>query len=176
MAQQIIAGDLTARVGINPPGEIGVLCQAIDSMADAVAQRELKLKQLTRQQIGHTEKLASLGRLAAGVAHEINNPLTGVLTFACLMRDKSNMDDQDKEDLDLMIHETTRAAEIVRGLLDFARERAASRSRWTSTRCINRTVRLIRNQKLFDRIVIAEELGQNLPDVDGDMNQLQQVS
>ena len=63
-----------------------------------------------------------MGRLAAGVAHEINNPLTGVLAFADLMRDKENMDDQDREDLDVIIRETKRVREIVRGLLDYARE------------------------------------------------------
>ena len=92
-------------------------------MADAVAERESGLKQAVRQQVTRAEKLASIGRLAAGVAHEINNPLTGVLTFAHLLREKPNMDAQDQQDLDLIIHETTRAADIVRGLLDFARER-----------------------------------------------------
>ena len=122
MAQKVIGGDLSARVGIRPPGEMGVLCRAVDSMAQAVAEREELLKQATRQQIGRSEQLASVGRLAAGVAHEINNPLTGVLAFADLMREKENMDDQDREDLDLIIRETKRAREIVRGLLDFARE------------------------------------------------------
>ena len=122
MAQKVIGGDLSARVGIRPPGEMGVLCRAVDSMAQAVAEREELLKQATRQQIGRSEQLASVGRLAAGVAHEINNPLTGVLAFADLLREKENMDDQDREDLDLIIRETKRVREIVRGLLDFARE------------------------------------------------------
>jgi two-component system NtrC family sensor kinase len=175
MAQRVVGGDIDARVGIRPPGEIGVLCQAIDQMADAVAEREQKLKAATRRQIGRSEKLASLGRLAAGVAHEINNPLTGVLTFAHLLREKSNMDDQDQEDLDLIIRETTRAAEIVKGLLDFARERAVVKEPLNINDVIQRTIRLIRNQKLFDRIVIDESLANDLPEVEGDMNQLQQV-
>lgn len=175
MARRVVQGDLSARVGLRPPGEIGTLCRAIDQMADAVAERENQLKQATRQQIGRSEKLASLGRLAAGVAHEINNPLTGVLTFAHLMREKPNMDDQDRQDLDLMIHETTRAAEIVRGLLDFARERAANKEALCVNDVVRKTVRLIRNQKSFDRITIEEKLDDGLPQVEGDLNQLQQV-
>jgi two-component system NtrC family sensor kinase len=175
MARRVVGGDVAARVGIRPPGEIGVLCQAIDQMADAVAEREQRLKAVTRQQITRSEKLASLGRLAAGVAHEINNPLTGVLTFAHLLREKDNMDDQDQEDLDLIIRETTRAAEIVKGLLDFARERAVVKEPLNINDVIQRTIRLIRNQKLFDRILIEEEMANDLPEVEGDMNQLQQV-
>jgi len=175
MARRVVAGDLSARVGIRPPGEIGVLCQAIDQMADAVVQRERESKAAARQQFSRSEKLASLGRLAAGVAHEINNPLTGVLTFAHLMREKPNMDDQDREDLELIIRETTRAAEIVRGLLDFARERAAIKEPLCINDVVQRTIRLIRNQKLFDRIEIREELAVDLPEIEGDMNQLQQV-
>jgi len=175
MAHRVIAGDLSARTGIRPPGEMGFLCEAIDRMAAAVAEREAQLKAFTRQQMGKSEKLASIGRLAAGVAHEINNPLTGVLTFAHLLRDKPKMDDEDKQDLDLIIHETTRAAEIVRNLLDFARERAAIKERLSINDVVLRVVRLIRNQKGFDRIRINDLLTTDLPEVDGNMNQLQQV-
>jgi two-component system, NtrC family, sensor kinase len=175
MARRVIQGDLTARVRIRPPGEIGVLCQAVDQMADALAEREEQLKTATGKQLHRSEKLASLGRLAAGVAHEINNPLTGVLTFAHLMKEKPHMDGQDLQDLDLIIHETTRAAEIVRGLLDFARERAVIKEPLNLNEVIVRTIRLIRNQKLFERIVIDEDLANDLPDIEGDMNQLQQV-
>lgn len=175
MARRVIHGDLTARVRIRPPGEIGVLCQAVDQMADALAEREEQLKLATGKQLHRSEKLASLGRLAAGVAHEINNPLTGVLTFAHLMKEKPNMDGQDLQDLDLIIHETTRAAEIVRGLLDFARERAVIKEPLNLNEVIARTIRLIRNQKLFERIVIDEDLANDLPEIEGDMNQLQQV-
>jgi two-component system NtrC family sensor kinase len=175
MSRKVIDGDLSARVGIRPSGEMGVLCQAVDGMADAVAQREEKLTQAVHQQVGRAEKLASIGRLAAGVAHEINNPLTGVLTFAHLMREKPNMDDQDRQDLDLIVHETTRAADIVRGLLDFARERPTMMQELDLNEVVRRTVRLIANQKKFEHIVIEQDLQHDLPFVFGDMNQLQQV-
>lgn len=122
-----------------------------------------------------SEKLAAIGRLAAGVAHEINNPLTGVLTFAHLLKDKENMDDQDRQDLDLIVHETTRASEIVRGLLDFARERAAMKEPLDVNAVIHRTIQLLGNQKAFQHIIVKEDFEEYLPEVDGDMNQLQQV-
>ena len=175
MSHRVVEGDLSARVGIRPPGEMGVLCREIDAMADAVAQREKQLELATRQQIGRSEKLASIGRLAAGVAHEINNPLTGVLTFAHLLRQKENMDPQDRQDLDLIVNETTRAAEIVRGLLDFARERPAAKEPLNVNHVIEQTMRLIHSQKRVKQITVKNDLAEGLPNVNGDENQLQQV-
>jgi two-component system NtrC family sensor kinase len=175
MSHRVVEGDLTARVEMDPPGEMGELCRAVDGMAEAVCQREERLKQATARQITQSEKLASIGRLASGIAHEINNPLTSVMTFAHLLREKENLDKQDTEDLDLIIHETKRAADIVQGLLDFARERPAVKEPLSINDVVERTVRLIRNQKLFREITIEEELGGGLPPVNGDANRLQQV-
>ena len=122
-----------------------------------------------------SERLAMIGRLAAGVAHEINNPLTGVLTFSHLLREKENLDEQDKEDLDLIINETTRVGEIVRGLLDFARERAVEKEPLDVNDAVQQAVRLLGNRKAFQQVVVNEDLAGNLPRVAGDMNQLQQV-
>ena len=175
MAQKVIGGDLSARVGIRPPGEMGVLCRAVDSMAHAVAEREELLKLATRQQIGRSEQLASVGRLAAGVAHEINNPLTGVLAFADMMRDKENMDEQDRQDLELIIRETKRVREIVRGLLDFARETPFVQKPMDINELIRQTLRLLGKREAFQNIYMVEDLGDNLPLVSVDRNQLQQV-
>jgi two-component system, NtrC family, sensor kinase len=175
MSQKVIAGDLSARVAIRPSGEMGMLCEAIDAMAEAVTQREEQLKRLTQQQVGRSEKLASIGRLAAGVAHEINNPLTGVLTFAHLLREKENMNDEDREDLDLIIHETTRGAAIVRGLLDFARERPVVQAPLALNDVVRQTVLLLGNRSALQQIEVVEDLQEHLPAVNGDANQLQQV-
>lgn len=175
MAQKVIDGDLSARVGIRPAGEMGVLCRAIDSMAAAVAEREALLRQVTQQQIGRSEQLASVGRLAAGVAHEINNPLTGVLAFADLLREKPNMDDQDRQDLDLIIRETKRAREIVRGLLDFARETPSVKTRLSINDVVRQALKLLGKRDAFQSIIIVEDLADGLPLIDGDKNQLEQV-
>lgn len=175
MHQKIIAGDLTARVGIRPAGEMGDLCRAVDSMAEAVERRESRLKKATETQMSRSEKLATIGRLAAGVAHEINNPLTGVLSFAHLLREKTNMDDQDREDLDLIIHETKRVSEIVRGLLDFSREGPSLKAPLDVNEVVERTLRLLSNQKVMEHFNIEKQLAPNLPAVNADSNQLQQV-
>ena len=175
MSRKVVAGDMSARVGIRPPGEIGSLCRAVDYMADAVVEREERIKAALRNQVTRAEQLASIGRLAAGVAHEINNPLTAVLTFAHLLHDKPHVTDEDREDLDLIIHETTRAADIVRGLLDFARERPVLMEPLDLNDVVRRTVRLIANQKKFEHVAIGEHLQNDLPEINGDMNQLQQV-
>jgi two-component system, NtrC family, sensor kinase len=175
MAQKVIGGDLTARVGIRPSGEMGALCRAVDSMAQAVAEREEMLKQATGQQIRRSEQLASVGRLAAGVAHEINNPLTGVLVFADLMREKENMDAQDREDLEVIIRETKRAREIVRGLLDYARETPSVKTHMNVNDVIRQTTQLLGNREAFQKVNIVEALTEDLPPVNGDRNQLHQV-
>jgi two-component system NtrC family sensor kinase len=175
MAQKVIGGDLSARVGMRPPGEMGVLCRAVDSMAQAVQEREELVKLATRQQIGRSEQLASVGRLAAGVAHEINNPLTGVLAFADMMREKENLDEQDRQDLDLIIRETKRVRDIVRGLLDFARETPFVQKPMDINELIRQTLKLLGKREAFQKIFMVEDLGENLPLVSVDKNQLQQV-
>jgi len=123
----------------------------------------------------NSEKLAAVGRLAAGVAHEINNPLTGVLTFAHLLREKENLDEQDRQDLDLVIRETQRAGEIVRRLLDFSRETPPAKERLDLNEVIRETIRLLGNQKAFRQVTVRENLLENLPEIKGDASQLEQV-
>jgi len=113
--------------------------------------------------------------LAAGVAHEINNPLTGVLSFAHLLRQKENMDESDRQDLDVIINETTRVGEIVRGLLDFARERPSVAEPLDINEVTRHTTRLISSQRRFERIHIVEQLQEDLPELNGDRSQLEQV-
>lgn len=176
MCKGFVEGNLHSRISIRPSGEMGVLCSAINHMAEAVEQRENELKAQTQKQINQNEKLASIGRLAAGVAHEINNPLTGVLTFAHLLREKPTGDpEQTRNDLDIIIRETTRVREIVRSLLDFSRQSPSRKEALDLNQVIIETMILVRSQKEFGKVNIIEDYNKNLPETYGDKNQLKQV-
>lgn len=155
--------------GTLEPAMLGV---AIDVTELKLAEEALRKSEQLRAE---AEKLAAIGRLAAGVAHEINNPLTGVLTFSHLLREKENLDEQDRQDLDLIIRETTRVGRIVRGLLDFARETPTANEPLDVNDVVRQTIRLLGNQQAFQQIAIVEDLAEGLPQIRGDMNQLQQV-
>ena len=175
MSKKVIDGDLTARCSIYPQGELGGLCQTIDKMAGAIEHREEELRRVTQQQISQSEKLATVGRLSAGIAHEINNPLTGVLTFAHLLREKKNNSEEDLKDIDVIIRETTRVREIVKGLLDFARQTPFKKEPVNINAILTQIVELLKSQKEFRGIVITENYSGHNPGFEGDKNQLQQV-
>jgi two-component system NtrC family sensor kinase len=175
MSNRVVAGDLSVRLKMRPSGEMGLLCRAIDQMADAVSQREETLAQRTRKQIGQSEKMASVGRMAAGIAHEINNPLTGLLTFEHLLQDEQGLSKKGREYLNIMYRETSRMREIVMGLLDFARESSSKMKAMEVNEVIRQWLVLLRSQKEFKNITIEEHLTEDLPRVKGDSNQLQQV-
>ena len=175
MSKKIIAGDLTARCSVHSSCDMGILCRTINQMAEYIEQREKELQKVTQQQICQSEKLASIGRLSAGIAHEINNPLTGVLTFAHLLKEKKNNSEEDTNDLDVIIRETTRVREIVKGLLDFARQTPFNKELLNINNILHQILILIKNQKEFRRIVIEENYAKNIPDCYCDKNQLQQV-
>ncbi|HPA17606.1 MAG TPA: cache domain-containing protein [Verrucomicrobiae bacterium] len=175
MCRRIISGDLTARTDSRPPGEMGLVCQAIDAMVDAVADRERQLKEYAHKTISESEKLASVGRLAAGVAHEINNPLTGVLSFAHLLREEGALGEKERHDIDIIIHETERVREIVRGLLDFARRRPMHKAPFDVNDMVRHTLKLVRSQREFDAIDIQHDSAEDPLTLNGDRSQIQQV-
>jgi two-component system NtrC family sensor kinase len=175
VVKKIMRGDFQSRVEIRPAGEMGLLCRAVDAMAEAVEGREQRLKESAQRQIGQAEKLASIGRLAAGVAHEINNPLTGVLTFAHLLAENGALEGRNREDLDVIIRETTRVKEIVQGLLEFSREAPACKISFDINQTIEHLIRLVKSQGEFDNVVVSMRLADEPMLVYGDRAQLQQV-
>lgn len=135
---------------------------------------EKKLQE-THLQLVSSEKMASLGKLAAGIAHEINNPLGGILIYASLMLEDLPEDDPKRGDLARIVQEAGRCKDIVKGLLEFARQ---TEPKWEPTdinRAINDGLFFLVNQALFHNIQIIKAFAPFLPPVRGNAGQLKQV-
>lgn len=122
-----------------------------------------------------TEKLASLGQLAAGVAHEINNPLGTITIFAHLLLKSLSEDDPHREDVQMIIDEANRTKEIVQGLLSFARETKLRPGSTNINEILEDVLSLVVNQALFHNIKIEKIFAENLPSTFADGTQLKQV-
>ncbi len=133
--------------------------------------QEIKTQEMLLQQ----EKLGSVGKLAAGVAHEINNPLTAVLTNSMLLLEELTEDDSMYADLKAIADETLRCRDIVRGLLEFARQEVPSKVESDLNTIVASMVSLVRKQFSFKNIMIEQSLADNLPAVKLDRDQFQQV-
>ena len=135
---------------------------------------EKKLQE-THLQLVSSEKMASLGKLAAGIAHEINNPLGGILIYSSLMMEDLKEEDPKKGDLARIVQEAGRCKEIVKSLLEFARQTEPKMEPNDINRAINDGLFFLVNQALFHNIKIVKKFDPFLPFVKGNASQLKQV-
>ncbi|MDT8319333.1 MAG: ATP-binding protein [Xanthomonadales bacterium] len=185
-------GDLQHPIPVRSGDEFGELAASFNSMTAALRKSRRQLEEyghtleekvaeaihelhIAQAEAARGEKLASVGLLAAGIAHELNNPLTGVLTFASLVRKQLPAGSPEAEDLDLVIQETKRCASIIRRLLDFAREKTPEQKYVDLNRLIEHTVHLIEQAAHLKGIDIIMDLGQSLPSVFIDQSLIEQV-
>lgn len=164
--QRVADGDLSKTIDEARADELGLLARSFNHMTGKLAEARLQLVQ--------SDKLASLGRLAAGVAHEINNPLTGVLTYSSLLLKRVSAPDE-QEDLKVIVRETVRCRDIVRSLLDFARQSVPTKRDSDINEVITRAASVIERQLALNHVVVKKDLGANLPRPVVDANQMQQV-
>jgi len=136
---------------------------------------DLREKQKLEKQLLRAEKLSSLGKLSAGIAHEINQPLTGVLTFAHLLLRKFKDDNQTRKDLETIVRETTRIKGIVQGILDFARETPMQKQPRRIQDVLDQTLEIIVHQQRFFGITLNKEYDDSVPEVIVDSNLMEQV-
>jgi len=148
----------------------------IETLKDTALELKSSYEELvsTKNALIQSEKLASLGRMASGIAHEINNPLTGVLTYSSLMLEDLKETDF-SEDLNVIIKETLRCREIVRGLLDFARESTHEKIQANINEIISNTLHILEHHVSFQSITIKKKLDENIPFSSMDVNQMRSV-
>ncbi len=136
---------------------------------------DLREKIKLEKQLLRSEKLSSLGKLSAGIAHEINQPLTGVLTFAHLLAKKFKNDEPTRKDLEIIVRETTRIRGIVQGILDFAREMPMQKKSRRIEQVLEQTLEIIVHQQRFFGITLVKEYGPDIPEIVIDSNLMEQV-
>ena len=170
-SQQVSEGDLTPDIGAVSKDEIGVLQKTFLDMVAAMGRRTAAAE----NQILQSEKQASVGRLAAGVAHEINNPLTGVLTYTHMLLRRRDIPDDIRADLEVIADSTERVRAIVKGLLEFSRQTKLTPEPTQVNHLISSTISLVENQALVKGVSIKFNPGENLPMVVLDRGQFQSV-
>lgn len=135
---------------------------------------EKKLRE-AQAQLAQSEKMASLGQLAAGVAHEVNNPLGGILLYANLALENLNKESPVREDLEYIVEDANRCKDIVKNLLAYSRQTTFDKKIMQFNDVVNHSLGLIRDQKLFRNIIIDKEASREMMLIHSDKDQLSQV-
>lgn len=172
---RVAQGDYNYKVRIESVNEIVRLSKSFNTMLKAIKERDLKLREMTEERLSRVEKQVSIGRLAAGVAHEINNPLTAILSLSSLILKHLPEDDPKREDLQIIVEETTRCKNIVKSLLDFARERPMEKQIIDLNEVVKSSLQLTEKYESMDKITTELKLSEHPLYVYVDPKQIQQV-
>jgi len=191
-AGKVAQGDLDYRVPVESGDETGQLSDAFNRMtADlekmTAGYRELnrtlenRVKEKTREleeardRLVQSEKLSGLGKMAAGVAHEINNPLTSILINAHLLKEELSADTRFGENLKIIVDETARCASIVKDLLAFSRQTPPCIVSGDIRPVVEKAVLLLKNQAALQKVTVSCEFAGGLPNVEMDAGKIEQV-
>ncbi|MBW2650161.1 MAG: cache domain-containing protein [Deltaproteobacteria bacterium] len=173
-AETIATGDLDYQLPRSKSSDFGVLDKAFNDMVRSLKDRDDRLKR-TLQQLTQTERLISLGQIAAGVAHEMNNPLGGILLYSNLVLEELPEDSPAWENMNKIVYQTNRCKEIVQNLLDFARTPSGEMMPLDINDVLWTSLSLVKDQSMFHGIEIETSFTEGLPEVNGDRLRLEQV-
>jgi len=187
---RVAGGDLEYRLPVHSDDELGDLAASFNKMTEEVAGVQSHIEEQVRRKTAElervyktllrSEKMASIGKLAATVAHEINNPLFGILTYARLvLREllKHDLPTRDElvEQLQTIERESKRCGDLVKNLLTFSRQAPSNREPNDLNTVVHRAVLLVKHKLDMQNIELVETLAEGLPPVECDANQIQQV-
>jgi len=164
---EVSSGNLNYTIEKLGNDELGTLGTSFNNMTRKLAEARLQLFQ--------SDKMASLGRLAAGVAHEINNPLTGVLTYGSFLLKRTKDNSELQDDLKIIVRETKRSRDIVKSLLDFARQSVPKKNKANINEIIESSIHVVENQLSINHIQLEKNFDKSIPQITVDANQMQQV-
>jgi two-component system NtrC family sensor kinase len=178
--QQVENLELRARRSDGTPGHFSI---SLSPMRDeqntvnsvVVVMTDITDAALLQAKLAHSERMATLGRLVSGVAHEVNNPLAAILGFTDLLLENPEVPANAREDLQIILQETQRTKDIVQDLLSFARQRAVKRELVNVGAVLKQTTKLRSYDLQSHGVEVIEEYDEKLPAVMGDAQQLQQV-
>jgi len=178
--QQVDNLELRAR---RADGSLGHFSISLSPMRDeanqvnnvVVVMTDITDAALLQAKLAHAEKMATIGRLVSGVAHEVNNPLAAILGFTDLLLENPEMPIAAREDLQIILQETQRTKEIVQDLLSFARQRPTQKEPVNVNTVLRQTIKLRSYDFSSHGVEVSEDFEANLGPTLGDAQQLQQV-
>jgi len=175
-SNEVAQGNLDAKVELTTNDELQYLAESFNAMAEALKKRDEQIKDFATKKIMEAERLALIGQLSANVAHELNNPLQGIVTFSHLLLEDQECNDPARMDaLKKIVGQADRCREIIRGLLDFSRQRKPDKTFCNINTILENCISLLEKQALFHNIKIVKNLQVDLPSTVIDPSQVERV-
>lgn len=181
ITRKVAAGDFSERVEVTGQDEIASLEESFNKMEEKLKDarqalvEKIQLLREKQSQLVEAEKHASVGVLAYGIAHEINNPLTSVLTFSNLLLEQTSAESPHYEQLRIMARETEKVRVIVKQLLQYSREVTLTKMPTNLHEVIREAAEVLKSQDVFRHILLEEHVDPSLPEVPADRVQIGQV-
>ncbi|MBU1493632.1 MAG: HAMP domain-containing protein [Actinobacteria bacterium] len=174
-AASISGGDLDSRTEVGSPAELARLSESFNVMAESIQERDRRIAEFAAGRIKESERLAVVGQMAAGVAHELNNPLQGIVAYSQLLLEDLPAEDGRRAKVKIITEQADRCAGIIRALLDFSRPQPPATRRVDVNQVVDETVSLLAARDLFRSIRVVRDMTPRLGEAMADPAQLQQV-